>query len=105
MQGLPTRVNLTPVKFNLLSSYFASSSSLFLLTSVVSFHAFSLEDHLLRYLIEINHLDVNYDMAINANVIHIVIINIILILIIIRLYINYYYSIIERLKNEKEAVE
>lgn len=47
----------------------------------------------------------NYDMAINANVIHIVIINIMLILIIIRLYINYYYSIIERLKNEKEAVE
>lgn len=103
MQGLPTRVNLTPVKFNLLSSYFASSSSLFLLTSVVSFHAFSLEDHLLRYLIEINHLDVNYDMAINANVIHII--NIILILIIIKLYMNYYYSIIERLKNEKEAVE
>lgn len=103
MQGLPTRVNLTPVKFNLLSSYFASSSSLFLLTSVVSFHAFSLEDHLLRYLIEINHLDVNYDMAINANVIHII--NIMLILIIIKLYMNHYYSIIERLKNEKDAVE
>jgi len=44
-------------------------------------------------------------MAINANVIHIVIINIMLILIIIRLYMNHYYSIIERLKNEKEAVE
>lgn len=42
-------------------------------------------------------------MAINANVIHII--NIMLILIIIKLYMNYYYSIIERLKNEKEAVE
>lgn len=42
-------------------------------------------------------------MAINAiNVIHIVIT---LILIIIRLYINHYYSIKERLKNEKEAMD
>lgn len=79
MQGLPTRVNLTPVKFNLLSSYFVAPLELSFFFLLVSLSKMSRDDappppsedvifdvpRRRVYTSAINHSDFNYDTEVN----------------------------------------